>query len=378
MQWKEHASGLCLGIGERLNMRTQHSQHVFFIGVVFAMTAWLPVHCRAQDPQLRFGNQVPPDVEVIYERGLSWLAENQDEDGDWNAGQATHSHGAGGPGTTGMCVMAFLASGEDPNFGQYSSNIRLAVESMIEGQSASTGYLGGSMYHHGFGMLGLSEVYGTLNDDLLWKGKNKGSNRRTIGEALELAVRCAATSQKNSQWGGWRYSPSARDADTSVSGAVLMGLLAARNAGIKVPDECIDKALDYFKKMTSSRGGVGYAGSVGGMGGSKNLQAIASLVYAIGKRKEISEYKAVLGQVTTNLEQQQNSYPFYFRYYMAQALFQGDFEAWDKWNTMTIRQLKELQSDDGSFNSGHGPAYGTAMSMLALALNYRFLPIYER
>lgn len=331
----------------------------------------------AQDPQLRFGSQVPPDVEQIYERGLSWLVENQDEDGDWNKGQSTSSHGSGGPGTTGMCIMVFLASGEDPNFGKYSDNIRKAVRNMVKAQSSSTGYLGGSMYHHGFGMLGLSEVYGALDDETLWEG-DSSSTRRTIGEALELAVRCALTSQKDNQWGGWRYSPGSRDADTSVTGAVLMGLLAARNAGVKVPDEGIDKALDYFKKMTSSRGGVGYAGSVGGMGGSKNLQAIATLVYAIGKRKESAEFKAVLEQVSSSLEHQESSYPFYFRYYMAQATFQGDFEAWNKWNTKTIRQMKELQNDDGSFTSGHGPAYGTAMSLLALGLNYRFLPIYER
>ena len=332
----------------------------------------------AQDPQLRFGSQVPPDVEQIYERGLSWLVENQDEDGDWNQGAATHSHGSAGAGTTGMCIMAFLASGEDPNFGKYSENVRRAVCRMITAQNGSTGFLGGSMYHHGFGMLGLSEVYGVLDEETLWKGSKEGTSRRSIGEALELAVRCSVTSQKHSQWGGWRYSPEARDADTSVSGAMLMGLLAARNAGIKVPDDCTYKALDYFQKMTSTRGGVGYSGAVGGMGGSKNLQAIATLVYAIGKRKDLPEYQAVLKQTAGNLEHQESSYPFYFRYYMAQALFQGDFDAWNKWNTKTIRQLKDMQNDDGSFTSGHGNAYGTAMSLLALALNYRFLPIYER
>jgi hypothetical protein len=344
---------------------------------IMAITSALAGSCFAQDPQLRFGSQVPPDVEQIYERGLSWLVENQDKDGDWNQGQSTSSHGSGGPGTTGMCIMVFLASGEDPNFGKYSDNIRKAVRNMIKAQSGSTGYLGGSMYHHGFGMLGLSEVYGVLDDEKLWEG-DSSTSRRTVGEALELAVRCALTSQKDNQWGGWRYSPGSRDADTSVTGAVLMGLMAARNAGVKVPDDGIDKALDYFKKMTSSRGGVGYAGSVGGMGGSKNLQAIATLVYAIGKRKESAEFKAVLEQISGSLEHQESSYPFYFRYYMAQATFQGDFEAWNKWNTKTIRQLKDMQNDDGSFTSGHGAAYGTAMSLLALGLNYRFLPIYER
>ncbi len=60
---------------------------------------------------------------------------------------------------------------------------------------------------------------------------------------------------------------------------------------------------------------------------------------------------------------------------MAQALFQGDYEAWQKWNGATARQLKDTQSTDGSFNNS---AYSTGMSLLALALNYRFLPIYER
>ena len=63
---------------------------------------------------------------------------------------------------------------------------------------------------------------------------------------------------------------------------------------------------------------------------------------------------------------------------MAQAVFQGDFEAWEKWNRETIRILKDRQQEDGSFACSHGVAYGTSMSLLALALNYRFLPIYER
>ena len=42
-----------------------------------------------------------------------------------------------------------------------------------------------------------------------------------------------------------------QDADSSVAGAVMVGLLAARNAGIEVPDKNIDSALDYFKSMTA-------------------------------------------------------------------------------------------------------------------------------
>lgn len=329
---------------------------------------------QAQDTQVQFGTDVPQDVELIYERGLEWLASNQSQEGSWEGGE-------NGPGVTGMCVMAFLASGEDPNFGPYSENIRRAVRSMIRTQDESTGYFGGSrghgsMYHHGFAMLGMSEVYGVLDEDSLWDGDTNKDGQRSIGKALELAVRATITSQKNNQWNAWRYGPEANDADTSVSGAVLMGLLAARNAGIKVPDDGVDKALEYFRSMTTNRGEVGYSG-IGG-GGSNNLKSIAALVFAIGKRKNLKEYQAVLGQVTNNLEAEEYSYPEYYRYYTAQALFQGDFESWNKWNLKTARQLKDLQSDDGSFQSGHGLAYGTSMSLLAMALNYRFLPIYER
>ncbi len=332
-----------------------------------------------QEPEIRFGAAVPPEVESIYDRGLEWLAKNQLEDGSWPGGSDGHG-GDGNCGITGMCIMAFLASGEDPNFGRYREPIRKAVRSLIRSQNARTGYLPGSMYHHGFAMLGLAEVYGVLDEQVLWEGADDvpAASRRSIGEALELAVRCAVTAQKKNSAGGWRYSPDSADADTSVAGAVLMGLLASRNAGIRVPDESIDNALGYFRQMTSSQGYVGYSGGVGGFSGSRNLQAIATLVYSIGRRKDLDEFTAVQRHLASDLEYQEHSYPEYYRYYMAQAMFQSDVIAWGKWNQMTIRQLKSMQAQDGSFSSSHGTAYGTSMSLLCLGLNYRFLPIYER
>ena len=326
----------------------------------------------AQGPALRFGEKVPTEVEVIYQRGLEYLARTQTDYGSWgSAGRAGGEHGI-----SGMCVMAFLASGEDPNFGRYSSNIRRAVRSMILGQDPRTGYLGNSMYHHGFAMLGLAEAYGAVDDSQLWDGSEPAANRRSIGEALDLAVRRAVTSQNRNQWGAWRYSPESTDADTSVAGAVTMGLLAARNAGIEVPDESLDKALNYFKSHTADGGTVAYSGGVGG--GSENMTCIAALVYAVGRKRDWPQFNATVGNLSRNLQGNARSYEFYNRYYKAQALFQGNFEAWSRWNQATIKVLKAKQLEDGSFDSSHGKAYGTAMSMLALALNYRFLPIYER
>jgi hypothetical protein len=282
-----------------------------------------------------------------------------------------------GAGTVGMALMVFLASGEDPNFGMYSVHVRKALRNIISGQEASTGYLGQSMYHHGFGMLALAEAYGAVDDRNLWPG---GKNERSIGAALELAVRAAITAQKHNSQNGWRYSPDSSDADTSVSGAVLVGLLAARNAGIEIPDQSIDQAISFYRQMTSSSGQVAYAG-IGGFDESTARVSIATLVYAVARRKDLAEYKATLGFLKERIEgspDQGRGYEDYTRYYEAQALFQGDVEAWAKWNKILIRQLKQAQQPDGSINGQFGPSVTTSFSLLALALNYRFLPIYER
>ena len=329
----------------------------------------------AQFPTAQMGEVVPRDVREIYEKGLKFLASVQKEDGSFDAGSYT------GPGVTGMAVMTFLASGEDPNFGIYSGNIRRGLRQIIENQNPSTGILGGigghtSMYNHGFAMLALAEAYGAVDERTLWQGGDS-SKQRGIGESLELAVRGAVTSQKKNRFGGWRYGPDARDADTSVSGAVMIGLLAARNAGIEVPDEAIDRGVAYFKSMTSTSGQVAYSG-VGGFDDSVARKSIGCLVYAVARRKDMPEFKATLASLANQLQQPPGAYKSYGLYYQAQALFQGDVEAWEKWNKQLIRDLKATQADDGSFPGQFGTNVETSLSLLAMALNFRFLPIYER
>lgn len=324
----------------------------------------------AQSPLAHHGEVVPRDVREMYDRGLQYLANKQTENGDWADGQQ-------GPGTTGMALMVFLASGEDPDFGRYRSNVRRALRSIISAQDSGTGFMGNSMYHHGFATLGLAEAYGAVDERDLWPAGETAARRRSIGQALELAVRCAITSQRKNSFGAWRYSPDGNDADTSVSGAVLVGLLAARNAGIEVPDTAIDKAISYYKSMTSDSGQVAYSG-MGGFDESLARVSIGTLVYALARRRDLPQYEASLKFLTQRLDQQPMQYPEYTRYYQAQALFQGNVEAWEKWNKLLIRQLKTIQQADGSFPGQFGTSVGTSLSLLALAVNFRLLPIYER
>ena len=90
------------------------------------------------------------------------------------------------------------------------------------------------------------------------------------------------------------------------------------------------------------------ASGFGGFGESMNRSAIATLVQSVSKHKDTEEFKATLKHITERLEHNEGNYKEYFRYYMAQALFQGDYTAWQKWNAGIVRALSESQGADGA------------------------------
>lgn len=342
---------------------------IMLFGAVLLL--WCVRPASAQAPRFvgQSGEGVPREVRQLIDRGLEYLTTTQQDDGKWNAA------GYEGPGVTGLCVLAMLASGEDPNYGAYQTSIRQGLKSILTSQNRQTGYFGGSMYQHGFALLCLAEAYGEVDEQMLWSGDPPPG--LSIGNALQAAVDAALTAQKKNKQGAWRYAPDAIDADTSVSGAVLVGLLAARNAGIEMPQEAIDQAVDYFVRMTSETGLVGYADGLNSDESTARV-AIATLVYAITRRTELPQYEATLRRLTDDLEAEKGHWIAYSRYYQAQALFQADPEAWTAWNQQLIDRLQAQQLSDGSFEGQLHPNVTTPLSVLALAVNYRFLPIYER
>ncbi len=343
---------------------------VWLVAALFATGQPANAQVSSARSSATIGEQVSRDVDEIYQQGLAFLQRTQDERGTWPAGEGV------GPGTTALAVVAFLASGEDPDFGPHREVIRKGLRHIIGSQSGVTGYMGPSMYHHGFATLALAEAYGAVDDQDLF-ADDPSPNARSIGKALELAVRAALTSQKRNGRNAWRYAPNASDADTSVSGAVLMGLLAARNAGIDVPDEAIDRALEYFAEMTAADGTVGYTSPSEGGAESMARSSITNLVLAIARRTDIEAYERTRRYIIAN-RNADSTWPEYARYYQAQAYFQADLAIWREWNDRLIDMLKRTQKPDGSFDGELGVTNSTSMSLLALAVNYRFLPIYER
>ena len=316
----------------------------------------LPAGAQSPDLQRRLDDPVPPAVESMYRRGLDFLAKSQNDEGSWSDGVGSE------PGVVGLCVIAFLAHGDDPNHGPFARNIGKGLDYILANQRESNGYIGNSMYNHGFATLALAEAYGVVDNPKL-------------APALRKAVDLILAAQKRNPSGGWRYTPDSRDADSTVSGCQLVALFGARNAGLGVPDEAIRKGLAYMARCRSSDGSYGYT-SAGN--GKPTLTAIGVTCLALAKEKEGKGFASSLEFLRDNMDFRDQHYPYYFEYYMSQALFHADEKAWDEWNAKNQRYLSTLQRPNGSWPGDKGDAFNTAGALLSLALNFRYLPIYEK
>ena len=310
----------------------------------------------SQDLPGRQDDAIPAQAELVYEKGLQYLAKSQNEKGAWNDSVG------GEPGVVGLCVAAFLAHGEDPVNGPYAKNIRNGIDFIISQQNEKNGYIGSSMYNHAFATKALAESYGVVENP-------------KIAPALKKAVDLILSSQKSNRFSAWRYTPDSRDADTTVTGCQMVTLFAARNAGIAVPDEAIRKGLAY---LNNNRGGDGSYGYTSSQGGKPTLTAIGVLCLALAKERDSKGYQASVEYLKKSLDFRDRYYPYYFEYYMSQALFHADEATWKEWNARNIRYLSTVQGSDGSFPGNQGPSFNTAGALLSLALNYRYLPIYEK
>ena len=317
-----------------------------------------PLPISGQSLPRREDNPVPSKVDSMYEKGLRFLAKEQKEDGCWE-GQSRYSSE---PGVVALCILAFLAHGEDPNHGPYAKNISKALTYIRDNQNSDNGYIGNSMYNHGFATLALAESYGVVNDPRL-------------AASLSKAVKLILSAQERNPANAWRYTPDSQDADSTVAGCQLVALLAARNAGIAIPDKAIEKGLAYLKRCRSSRGGIGYTSP---SGEKPTLTAIGVTCFALAKQKEGKGFAASVDFLRSNLTYRDRHYPYYFEYYMSQALFHADEELWQNWNAKNIRYLSNSQLRNGSWADNKGAHFATAGALLSMALNYRFLPIYEK
>jgi uncharacterized protein YfaS (alpha-2-macroglobulin family) len=330
--------------------------------------------------------------EVAVDKALNRLSQNQNPDGSWNGGFG----GNRDPAVTALCVMAFLSAGHVPGEGPYAGVIEKGVRFVVSQQQdrgviAGGGFGNSMMYSHGICTLMLAEIIGQ------WPDRKESNNlRQRLVVAVEFIRRaqCRTPGQQ-----GWRYQPQPHDSDMSVTAWQIMALRAAKNVGCDVPPDVIDRAVEYVKNSRDPRtGGYRYT-RYGNTTLACTGAAILSLELTATKEYHGSEESLNAAQYITDQLTGQGGFGrgrggfgfqhfFYGVYYTSQAMFQIGGKYW-KWYREYLHWL--LLSPDGhpqqpgGFWTGAsnddqvaGVNYSTAMAVLALTVEYRFLPIYQR
>lgn len=312
------------------------------------------------------------ETDQAIARGLRYLASEQRNSGAWR----TNNRDAAS--ATALAVMAFLASGHTPEDGPYGDRITRGIGWVLDHQEPSGLFLhragSGPMYTHGICTLMLAEVAGMV----------RGDQAARVRTGLERAVRVILNAQLVPKGprhqGGWRYQPQSNDSDLSVTGWQLLALRAARDIGCDVPAEAIDHAVDYVRRCAVPGGGFGYQPQ---HGTSPTRAGTGILCLEICGEHHAPETLRAADYLLRKPLRPEDSFFYYGVYYCSVGMFQVGGRYWDATSTHMTRLLLPMQQEDGSWpNQGRESAYGrnyaTSMSLLALAVEYRFLPIYQR
>jgi len=346
-----------------------------YTGFEYAFVSILSIVLSAASPTARSADEVlvhddlmNAETSTAVERGLSFLAERQLEDGSF--GTTGYARNVA---VCGLGGMAFLASGSTPGRGRHADQLDRIVDYLLQ-QTSDTGFISaddaisrGPMYGHGFAALFLCEAYGMAEQPEL---------RESLGLAIELIV----NAQNNE--GGWRYQPDAVDADLSVTVCQVMALRAARNAGIAVPRETIDRSIEYVKQCQNSDGGFRYMLLPQAQPSqfARSAAGVVALYNAgIYQGSEIDSGLKYLTQFRPGTEQPGSDvFYFYGQYYAAQAMWHAGGEYWRQWYPAIRDELIARQRSDGSWMDSICAEYGTAMACIVLQVPNNYLPILQR
>jgi squalene cyclase len=320
----------------------------------------------AAEPNKVRGDELNDKQKLAVERGLAWLAAKQAADGGF-AGHGYSNHA----GITALAGIAFMQAGNLPGRGKYGKEVQQCLDfvlnSCTESGLIASDMTQGPMYGHGFATLFLAEVYGMTGDE-------------SVKEKLQKAVKLIQKTQNRE--GGWRYQPVPYDADISVTICQVMALRAARDAGIKVEKEVIDKSIQYVLSCQNPDGGFSYMARGGGGGNSgfpRSAAGVSALYYAgMFEGKNIERGLKYLQQFTPGPGRGANhdGHYYYGPNYAVQAMFLAGGDYWARWYPGIRDELIANQKGSGEWDGDFSPDYATSMALIVLQMPNRYLPVY--
>lgn len=336
---------------------------------VSSASAAAPAAAPARDPV-----RVDEKTDQVIKGALKWLASKQSPNGAWASTEMEQQHPIA---ITGYALMAFQAAGQLPGEGEYGKQVSLGMQYLLD-STAPDGLMGNKnngqyMYGHGVATIALAELYGQTKSP-------------TVRAKLDKIVRVIISSQNNE--GGWRYRPIAYQADVSVTVLQVVGLRAAKNAGLDVPQATIDRAVEYVKKCYHQpTGGFGYQ-----PGGAPGFARTAAAIYSLQVcgLYEDPMVKAGSDYLIKNFKDSRAEWFTYGNFYAAPAQYMRGGDTWETWYSLIREALVKkasVRGDTAFWDPNEtglegarsvGPVYATSVYVMMLAMPYHYIPLYQR
>jgi prenyltransferase beta subunit len=315
------------------------------------------------------GDEITPETKAAIEKGIAWLAQQQSNDGGF-AGMQGYGYSRN-VAMTALAGLAFMEHGDLPGRGKYGKEVNRCLQFILD-NCQDSGLIAsdasqGPMYGHGFATLFLGEMYGMTGDD-------------AVKEKLERAVKLIERTQNPE--GGWRYQPAPLDADISVTICQVMALRSAREAGIHVSTDTVNKAIQYVLKCQNSDGGFSYMAGQGGFGGSgfpRSAAGCCALYYSgIFEGDNLQKGLDYVKRFTPGqgANPRAEGHYFYGYYYATQAMFLAGGDYWATFYPAIRQELINSQQTDhwqGDFSED----YATSMALIILQMPNRYLPVFD-
>jgi hypothetical protein len=296
-------------------------------------------------------------------------------------------------GLTGLAALAFLGEGEywEPDEQghrpKHAMAVKRALSFLMKSQDPVNGRFGPAdgnfMYNHGLATLAVSEAAGLSGDPILRAAAQRG---------VDLIERIQGNR------GGWGYRDviGARQ-DTSVSAWQMQALLAAREAGLKVNEEGLQRALKFYQDATDSRTGIVAYDFKDNLRRPGLFGVALMLRLQMGESVESREIKLLVRNVMERMPKaekgwgkgwregkdeavdsaRRRAFDPYRWYFSTYGLFFYGTEPFQEWNRKMTDALVLIQDSDGAWRANDiwsvkvGTVYSTSMSVLALQACYR-------
>lgn len=308
-----------------------------------------------------------PTADQAVDRGLAWLRARQSPDG-----LVSGRHRVA---CTALAALAHLAAGVTPEDAAAGDAVRRMLRAVLDGAD-DAGWFGGDggrMYSHGVACLALAAGLGASRDPDLDE-RLAAALRRAVG----VTIAAAQVAKAEGHRGGWRYQRDEATSDVSATGWQIAALAAARRSGVAVSDAVLSDALAYLRGRVGEDGRVGYQ-RIGEDRPALRGVALLALSLPGGERDTLRD--RVLARMQSEPPAWTGPWFYYRAWHDAAGLAQTEPEAWPAYRERLHRILVDNQSADGSWPAPpgdnereEGPAYATAMALLALTVDRRLLP----